>query len=237
MPVFQKFVPRRSGFRVGALQKNRARFSSGEINCVTLCFRGSCAIYAGIKTPALQALARVFQVQRFRVLFFSENKMNAFVFPVSNGAMKLKSFFAALALVAVAAIATPFSHAAGAPQSLDQILATAAAKQKPVLLEFTGSDWCPPCMMMDKSVFGTPEFKKFADEELVYVKLEFLRKTQQDPAVVANNNALAQRFGVQGFPTMILLSPDGKKLAEQVGGVGGGAPAFIEWVKKNAQKK
>lgn len=150
--------------------------------------------------------------------------------------MKLKHLLLATTLVAVITTASTFA-AAEAPRSLDQIIATATEKKKPILLEFTGSDWCPPCMMMDKKVFSTPEFQNFANSDLVYVKLEFLRKTKQDEATVKQNNELAQRFGIQGFPTMVLLSPDGKKLAEQVGAMSGGPADFIAWVQKNTAKK
>ena len=112
-------------------------------------------------------------------------------------------------------------------------IAQAAASKKPVLLEFTGSDWCPPCMKQNKDVFEQPAFAEFAKDKLVLVKLDFPRSKPQTPEIKERNQKLAAQHEVQGFPTVILLGPDGKELAREVGYKGGGVPGFIEWVKTN----
>lgn len=111
--------------------------------------------------------------------------------------------------------------------------AQAAADKKPVLLEFTGSDWCPPCMKQNKDVFEQAAFEDFAKDKLVLVKLDFPRGKPQAPEIKQRNQELAAKYEVEGFPTVILLGADGKELARQVGYGGGGVPAFIEWVNKN----
>ena len=108
--------------------------------------------------------------------------------------------------------------------------AQAAAEKKPVLLEFTGSDWCPPCMKQNKDVFEQPAFGEFAKDKLVLVKLDFPRSKPQAPDIKERNQKLAAQYEVQGFPTVILLGADGKELAREVGYKGGGVPGFIEWV-------
>jgi len=109
----------------------------------------------------------------------------------------------------------------------------AAAENRMVLLEFTGSDWCPPCKMQAKEVFDQPEFEKFAEENLVPVKLDFPRRSGQDPETRAANQALAEKFDIEGFPTVILLDSKGIELAREVGYQGGGVEGFIAWVEKS----
>lgn len=112
-------------------------------------------------------------------------------------------------------------------------IAQAASQKKPVLLEFTGSDWCPPCMKQNNDVFEQPAFEEFAKNNLVLVKLDFPRSKPQDPEIKQRNQQLAAQYQVQGFPTVILLNAEGKELAREVGYKGGGVPGFIDWVKTN----
>ena len=114
-------------------------------------------------------------------------------------------------------------------------LKKAAAEKRMVLLEFTGSDWCPPCKMQAREVFDKPEFSKFAEENLVPVKLDFPRNAPQSDELKAANRALAEKFGVDGFPTVVLLDSTGAELAREVGYQGGGVAGFVAWV--NAHKK
>lgn len=112
-------------------------------------------------------------------------------------------------------------------------IAQAAASKKAILLEFTGSDWCPPCMKQNKDVFEQSAFEDYAKDKLVLVKLDFPRRKEQDPALKERNQKLSTQYGVEGFPTIILLSPEGKELARQVGYGGGGVTGFIDWANKN----
>jgi len=114
-------------------------------------------------------------------------------------------------------------------------IAQAAASKKAILLEFTGSDWCPPCMKQNKDVFEQPAFEDYAKEKLVLVKLDFPQRKEQDPAIKERNQKLATQYGVEGFPTIILLSPEGKELVRQVGYGGGGVTGFVDWANKNLQ--
>lgn len=109
-------------------------------------------------------------------------------------------------------------------------LEKAASAKKPVLLEFTGSDWCPPCIKQNKDVFEQAAFLDFAKDKLVLVKLDFPRSKEQAADIKARNKDLATKYSVEGFPTVILLSPDGKELAREVGYSGSGASGFISWV-------
>ncbi|MCC5833374.1 MAG: thioredoxin family protein [Opitutales bacterium] len=116
---------------------------------------------------------------------------------------------------------------------LDFEEAKAKAKEegKIILLEFHGSDWCPPCIRLNKEVLSKPEFKEFADKNLVLVDLDFPRQTELSEEQSAHNHALAQRFGVQYFPTVVLVTPDGDVLDHNVGFPQGGLEGFIQFIQ------
>jgi len=136
----------------------------------------------------------------------------------------------ALALTfCVSAIAAPTTDFAAA-------LKTAAAEKKPILLEFTGSDWCPPCMMMKKEILSQDAFKTFADDKLVFVELDFPRAKEQSPELVKQNDELQTKFNVEGYPTFILLDSGGKELGRTVGFISGGPSAFLDWIKSTMGK-
>jgi protein disulfide-isomerase len=110
-------------------------------------------------------------------------------------------------------------------------LAQAAKENKMVLLDFTGSDWCGWCIKLQKDTFSKPEFKKFAEQSLVLVELDFPRGKTQSDELKRQNEELAEKFGVQGFPTLVLLDPQGKETVRNVGYLQGGPEAFIQWVE------
>ena len=112
-----------------------------------------------------------------------------------------------------------------------QALARAAEEKKQVLLDFTGSDWCPYCVRMDKEVLNQREFKNFAAGNLILVKLDFPRRKQLPPAEAEQNRKLQQKFDIQGFPTYVLLDPSGKELRRQLGYLEGGPSVFIKWAR------
>jgi len=115
-------------------------------------------------------------------------------------------------------------------------LAQAKAKNKPVLIDFTGSDWCGWCIKLDKEVFNTDEFKTYAAKNLVLLKVDFPKRTPLPPEQSARNTELAKRYGVQGFPTIILLHPDGTKAGE-MGYQPGGPKAFISTMEKLSKNR
>jgi protein disulfide-isomerase len=110
-------------------------------------------------------------------------------------------------------------------------LEQAAKQNKMVLLDFTGSDWCGWCIKLQKDTFSKPEFQKFATESLILVELDFPRGKQQSDELKRQNEELAEKFGVQGFPTLVLLDPQGKEADRNVGYLAGGPEAFIQWVE------
>jgi thiol-disulfide isomerase/thioredoxin len=103
----------------------------------------------------------------------------------------------------------------------------ARSGNKLVLMDFTGSDWCPWCIKLDHDVFSTSQFAAYAQSKLELVKVDFLRNTPQSDDVKQANAALASRYNVNGYPTCILLDSSGKELGRQVGYAPGGPDAFI----------
>ena len=116
-------------------------------------------------------------------------------------------------------------------ENFEEAKATAAKTHRPMLLNFTGSDWCGWCIRLDKEVFGTQTFAEYAKANLVLVKLDFPRRRKLPTAVRLQNKSLAERYRVRGYPTIILLSPDGRKLAE-TGYRRGGPDAYVAHLKE-----
>lgn len=116
----------------------------------------------------------------------------------------------------------------------DQALAAARGARKCVLLDFTGSDWCPPCIEMKKVVFSKAAFLNYAQENLILVEIDYPRSKTLPDKLVKQNERLKRQYGIaqKGYPTVVLLNPDGKILGE-LGGYGGEGPAdIIAWVEK-----
>ncbi|MFH2055751.1 MAG: thioredoxin family protein [bacterium] len=95
---------------------------------------------------------------------------------------------------------------------VNQARTTAASENKPIFAYFTGSDWCGWCKRLDANVLSHKEFQDYARENLVMLKLDFPRRTAQPPELAQANQALAQKFGIRGFPTILLLDEGGQEL-------------------------
>ena len=116
----------------------------------------------------------------------------------------------------------------------EQALATAKVARKCVLLDFTGSDWCGPCIEMKKVVFSQPAFLSYAKTNLILVEVDYPRRKVLPEKIAKQNARLLHQYGVDnsGYPTVILLSPDGKALG-QLEGYDGERPAdIIAWIEK-----
>jgi thiol:disulfide interchange protein len=129
----------------------------------------------------------------------------------------------------LAALVVASSALAGA-WSEDYAAAVTQAKKehKLILLDFTGSDWCIWCKRIDAEVFDTSQFKDFADKKLVLVKLDYPREHPQADVIKAQNAKMLEKFGVTGFPTLVVLGSDEKVVLTQEGYKPGGAQAFID---------
>ena len=102
-------------------------------------------------------------------------------------------------------------------QDYDAAIKKAIAENKDLLINFTGSDWCPWCVRLEDEVFGKEEFKKAAGKLFVLVTLDFPQnpvKAKVTEAMQARNQKLQTRYGVQGYPTILLTDGRGRPYAQ-----------------------
>jgi len=118
----------------------------------------------------------------------------------------------------------------------DEALGKAKAENKQVLMDFTGSDWCGWCIKLDKEVFSLPEFKEFATRNLVLLKVDFPQRKPLPAMEKAQNDKLASEFHIEGYPTIVVLNPDGSSAGE-LGYVPGGPKAFLAELARVAPRK
>lgn len=110
----------------------------------------------------------------------------------------------------------------------------AANQHKLILLKFSGSDWCVPCIRMEKNIFSKDAFAQYADSNLVMINADFprLKKNQPSKDVVKQNEALAEQYDKEGsFPLTVLLSPDGKVLKRWEGDPAVSPEEFVTQIK------
>jgi len=106
--------------------------------------------------------------------------------------------------------------------------------KKPLLLFFTGSDWCGWCMKLQKEVFVQPDFAKWAKENVVLVELDYPKRKQLTPELTKQNNEIGQMFGIRGYPTVWLVNSSNSKdqLAfERLGSTGYVAGGPQKWIE------
>lgn len=92
--------------------------------------------------------------------------------------------------------------------------AVTVAKEKklPVLALFTGSDWCPYCIKLEKNILTTSAFKKATDDKLVLLYLDFPAKKELPASLVKQNKELEQKYQIKGFPTVVIMTAAGKEM-------------------------
>jgi protein disulfide-isomerase len=114
----------------------------------------------------------------------------------------------------------------------------AARKNLPLLLNFTGSDWCGWCKVMDDSVFHKEEWKEFAADHVVLVTIDFPRGSNIVPKKWKERNSqLKKHFGVRGYPTYVIVAPDGETKLGHLMANGGKTPeSFIREFQKILKK-
>jgi thioredoxin-related protein len=110
----------------------------------------------------------------------------------------------------------------------------AGKEHKLILLKFSGSDWCIPCIKLEKGVFSQDTFTHFADSNLVMINADFprLKKNQPDKSVMKQNETLAEQYDKEGhFPYTVLLNSDGKVLKRWDGDPGLSPEDFIQQIR------
>ena len=122
--------------------------------------------------------------------------------------MKAITWLASVTVGVAALSASAFATAEGWSTDLEKAFAKAKTEKKSVLVEFTGSDWCPPCIAMRKNVFSKKEFVDGASKNFILVELDF---PKGDKEVKEKNEPFAEKYKIEGFPTVILFNSEGKE--------------------------
>lgn len=125
------------------------------------------------------------------------------------------------------------SEAAEWVADFDAAAAKAKAAGKDLLVDFTGSDWCGWCIKLHDEVFSKDEFLSAATKDYVLVALDYPRGAEAKAKVPnpARNEELQRKYGIRGFPTILLMTPDGEVYAQGSYQQGGAAP-YVEYLAK-----
>ena len=89
--------------------------------------------------------------------------------------------------------------------------AQAAKEHKPIMADFTGSDWCGWCIKLKEEVFDTPEFSAWAKTHVILLEVDFPHDKAQSPELTRQNTQLAETYKIESFPTILFMSADGAK--------------------------
>ena len=150
---------------------------------------------------------------------------------------KERAFMKTFARVVSVLVLVATSACAAAPAKsgkwLDDFTAAKAAAKKegkPILANFTGSDWCPWCIKLEKEIFSQKAFRDYAGTNLVLFIADFPRQKRLPAKVQKQNERLQTEYKIEGFPTVLLLDADGKVLG-QTGYQQGGAEPFVANLK------
>ncbi len=110
--------------------------------------------------------------------------------------------------------------------SFDEALSESKTSGKPLLVDFTGSDWCHWCIVLKDEVFSQPEFKRWAHKNVVLLELDFPHSKPLPKPLRQQNERLAVKYGVQGYPTVLFLDSHGVAFGRS-GYMEGGAKNWI----------
>jgi hypothetical protein len=122
--------------------------------------------------------------------------------------------------------------------NMEEAVQLARKEHRHILLNFSGSDWCGPCILLRKDILDQPAFMKMADTMLILVNADFPRKKKNQPSPDQQrlNDRMADRYNPRGqFPLTLLLNAEGKVLKQWEGNPGVSPEAFSEQVQAAAQ--
>ena len=114
----------------------------------------------------------------------------------------------------------------------DEAKQLAESLNRPILINFTGSDWCGWCKRLHSEVFSQTAFKEYANESLVLLEVDFPRKKPLSKEQAEKNGKLSNRYKVTGYPTIFVIDSDGNVLL-RTGYLEGGAENYVNMLQKN----
>lgn len=148
--------------------------------------------------------------------------------------LKMNTWKAILAIGNAIFLSMPAAQAAdGWLVDFDKAKAQAAKEGKSILMEFTGSDWCPPCKALAKGVLNQDVFKTEAPKNFVLLKLDNPRdKSKQTPEEIEQYKTMSAKYGIQGVPTIFLTDEKGRPYWQTVGYSGDPADKYVANLKE-----
>lgn len=117
----------------------------------------------------------------------------------------------------------------------EQALEEAQRSSKPIILFFTGSDWCSWCTKLEREVFDTPEFAQEAGDRYVFLKLDFPLNSPSSPQLTAQNKQLQKKYDVRSFPTLVILDSGAQQQIGVTGYRPGGGRQYADHLKTMIQ--
>ncbi|MBT8038182.1 MAG: thioredoxin family protein [Verrucomicrobiae bacterium] len=117
---------------------------------------------------------------------------------------------------------------------IDAALAKGKAEKKAVMVEFTGSDWCPPCIMMHKKVFSKKSFTDAASKKFILVVIDIPNK---DPKLKKKNSKVLKKYKVSGVPSVLLFGDDGKEFSRFSASQFPSVDAFLSHIHGELEKR
>ena len=126
------------------------------------------------------------------------------------------------------------ANARGWTTNLESALASAKQNKKFVMVQFTGSDWCPPCIMMQKAVFSKSSFTRLVPKKFILVKIDIPRSNK---AMSLENGKVMKNYNVTGVPTILLFGDDGKEFSRFGASQYPTVEGFIDKLSEELKKK
>lgn len=132
--------------------------------------------------------------------------------------------------------AFPQTDSAAAPEwltNLEEAQAVSQQNSRPILMVFSGSDWCKPCILLRRQVFNSPEFQAYAEKNLVLLELDFpaQKKNKLSKKQTAHNEALADQFNPKGaFPLAVVINHEEQVLGHFAYTPGQAPKAYIQYI-------
>jgi len=155
----------------------------------------------------------------------------------------VRTFLTLLILASTSVLSTPlFSHPSDQQMNViewqtnyNNALAQAKQKSLPVVLFFTGSDWCTWCNKIENEALDTPEFAQAADGKFIFVKLDYPMYKKLDGQTTQQNNSLKQKYDIKGYPTVIIIDSNERVLGS-TGYVAGGGRNYANHLRSIANQ-
>jgi protein disulfide-isomerase len=113
----------------------------------------------------------------------------------------------------------------------NEAMKMAQSLARPVLVDFTGSDWCIWCQKLEEEVFSKDEFTKYAKDNFILLKVDFPREIEQSDELKAFNQQKLKEYKVEGFPTIVIINEKSQEIA-RTGYRPGGAEKYIKHLEE-----